>query len=109
MAPTPARTVGGRVRALALRRIGEDGIWIALTSVIFLSAMTLPVSGVMILLGAGVGLMNGLLVVRLKIHPLILTFGMMSILQGVIADHPGVELLSAESGDWHRAKAKQIA
>ena len=35
-------------------------------------------------LGAGVGAINGWLNNRLRIHPLILTFGMLSVLQGVI-------------------------
>jgi ribose/xylose/arabinose/galactoside ABC-type transport system permease subunit len=35
-------------------------------------------------LGAGVGALNGWLNNRLRIHPLILTFGMLSVLQGVI-------------------------
>ena len=48
------------------------------------AALTLPVAAVMLLLGAGIGFVNGSLVNRLKLHPLILTFGMLSILQGVI-------------------------
>ncbi|SLN64191.1 ABC transporter permease [Oceanibacterium hippocampi] len=47
-------------------------------------AYTLAVAAMMILLGASVGLVNGTLVNRLKLHPLILTFGMLSILQGLI-------------------------
>lgn len=39
---------------------------------------------VSIALGAVVGLVNGELVNRLKVHPLILTFGMLSVLQGLI-------------------------
>ena len=44
-----------------------------------LSALLLAVA-----LGAGVGTINGWLLNRLRIHPLILTFGTLSILQGVI-------------------------
>lgn len=35
-------------------------------------------------LGLGIGAVNGILVNRLRVHPLILTFGMLSVLQGVI-------------------------
>ena len=38
----------------------------------------------MLLLGAAIGRVNGVLVNRLRLHPLILTFGMLSILQGTI-------------------------
>ncbi len=48
------------------------------------AAMTLPAVGLAIVLGAGVGFLNGWLNNRLRIHPLILTFGMLSVLQGVI-------------------------
>lgn len=48
------------------------------------ASLTLPVTVLMLLLGAGIGLINGTLVNRLKLHPLILTFGMLSILQGAI-------------------------
>ncbi|MGE4250584.1 MAG: ABC transporter permease [Parvibaculaceae bacterium] len=47
-------------------------------------SLTLIVVPLMLLLGAAIGLINGVLVNRLKLHPLILTFGMLSILQGVI-------------------------
>ncbi|MGE0238496.1 MAG: ABC transporter permease [Parvibaculaceae bacterium] len=47
-------------------------------------SLTLAVGGAMLLLGGGIGLVNGVLVNRLRIHPLILTFGMLSILQGAI-------------------------
>ena len=46
--------------------------------------LTLPVAALMLVLGAGVGLVNGVLVNRLRLHPLILTFGMLSVLQGII-------------------------
>ena len=46
--------------------------------------LTLPVDALMLALGAGVGLVNGVLVNRLRLHPLILTFGMLSVLQGII-------------------------
>ena len=45
---------------------------------------TLPVVVAMLALGAGVGLLNGFLLNRLRLNPLILTFGMLSILQGAI-------------------------
>lgn len=45
---------------------------------------TLPVAALMLLLGAGVGFVNGMLLNRLRLHPLILTFGMLSVLQGLI-------------------------
>lgn len=38
----------------------------------------------MLALGAGIGAANGFLLVALRLHPLILTFGMMSVLQGAI-------------------------
>lgn len=47
-------------------------------------SMTAAVALAMLALGAGIGLFNGFLVNRLDIHPLILTFGMLSVLQGVI-------------------------
>jgi ribose transport system permease protein len=48
------------------------------------AAMTLPVVALMLLLGAGIGAGNGLLANLLRVHPLILTFGMLFVLQGVI-------------------------
>jgi len=48
------------------------------------SHMTLPVVILMLLLGLLIGTVNGTLVNRLHVHPLILTFGMLSILQGTI-------------------------
>lgn len=47
-------------------------------------SLTLVVVMLMLLLGASIGVVNGVLVNRLKLHPLILTFGMLSILQGLI-------------------------
>jgi ribose/xylose/arabinose/galactoside ABC-type transport system permease subunit len=47
-------------------------------------AMTVPAVLLALALGAGVGLVNGSLNNWLRIHPLILTFGMLSILQGAI-------------------------
>jgi ribose/xylose/arabinose/galactoside ABC-type transport system permease subunit len=44
----------------------------------------LPAVGVALALGCGAGLANGLLGRALRVHPLILTFGMLSILQGAI-------------------------
>jgi len=48
------------------------------------SSLVVPVLGLALFIGAGVGLINGVLVNRLLIHPLILTFGMLSVLQGAI-------------------------
>lgn len=48
------------------------------------TAMTLPIVVAMLLLGAGIGAGNGLLANTLRVHPLILTFGMLFVLQGVI-------------------------
>jgi ribose/xylose/arabinose/galactoside ABC-type transport system permease subunit len=47
-------------------------------------SLTFAVALAMLVLGASVGLVNGFLVNRFRLHPLILTFGMLSILQGVI-------------------------
>lgn len=47
-------------------------------------AMTLPVVALMLVLGMGIGAANGLLANTLRVHPLILTFGMLFVLQGVI-------------------------
>ncbi len=48
------------------------------------SAMTAPAILLALGTGAGSGALTGLLATRLRIHPLILTLGMMSALQGVI-------------------------
>jgi ribose transport system permease protein len=48
------------------------------------SIWTLPVVLLAAGLGLGVGSINGFLVNRLRIHPLILTLGMLSVLQGAI-------------------------
>lgn len=47
-------------------------------------AMSLGVIVLMLALGGIIGGFNGVMVNRLKVHPLILTFGMLSLLQGVI-------------------------
>lgn len=47
-------------------------------------SLTIVVMGGALVLGAGVGAFNGILVNALRIHPLILTFGMLSVLQGLI-------------------------
>jgi ribose transport system permease protein len=46
--------------------------------------LALPVSLGALVLGLGIGAVNGSLIALLRIHPLILTFGMFSILEGVI-------------------------
>ncbi|MBX6369856.1 MAG: ABC transporter permease [Rhodospirillales bacterium] len=48
------------------------------------SAAAVPVVALALLLAAAVGALNGVLSNRLRIDPLILTFGMLSVLQGVI-------------------------
>ncbi len=48
------------------------------------SSATIPAVLVALALGCAVGALNGFLNNRLRIHPLILTFGMLSVLQGVI-------------------------
>lgn len=48
------------------------------------AALTLPVALLMLLVGAAIGLVNGWLLNTLRLHPLILTFGMLSVLQGTI-------------------------
>lgn len=48
------------------------------------SAYTVPAIGLALAVGCGVGLINGVLNNWLRVHPLILTFGMLSILQGAI-------------------------
>lgn len=62
------------------------GLVVVLTCAIANGASTwaLPVALLAAGLGLGIGSVNGLLVNRLRIHPLILTLGMLSVLQGVI-------------------------
>ncbi|MBW3098989.1 ABC transporter permease [Pseudohoeflea coraliihabitans] len=48
------------------------------------TSMTLPVAMLMLCIGAGIGFFNGVLLNLLRLHPLILTFGMLSVLQGII-------------------------
>jgi ribose/xylose/arabinose/galactoside ABC-type transport system permease subunit len=48
------------------------------------SAYAAPAVGLALLVGAGVGAANGVLINTLRVHPLILTFGMMSVVQGAI-------------------------
>lgn len=48
------------------------------------AALTVPVALLMLTAGAAIGAANGLLLNLLRLHPLILTFGMLSILQGAI-------------------------
>jgi ribose/xylose/arabinose/galactoside ABC-type transport system permease subunit len=48
------------------------------------TARILPAVGLALAVGCGVGVINGLLLNRLRLHPLILTFGMLSVLQGII-------------------------
>ncbi|MBB3931153.1 ribose transport system permease protein [Kaistia hirudinis] len=48
------------------------------------AAMILPVAVGVVLLGMVIGGLNGLLVITLRIHPLIVTLGMGAVLQGVV-------------------------
>ncbi|HKY95333.1 MAG TPA: ABC transporter permease [Kiloniellales bacterium] len=48
------------------------------------SALTLPAVLLALAVGAGGGVLNGLLYNLLRVHPLILTFGMLSVFHGVI-------------------------
>ncbi|MBN9068895.1 MAG: ABC transporter permease [Rhizobiales bacterium] len=48
------------------------------------AALTLPVVALMVAVGAVIGMLNGVLLNTLRLHPLILTFGMLSVLQGAI-------------------------
>ena len=48
------------------------------------SSLLLPVAAAMLAVGAAVGLVHGWLVERWRVEPLILTFGTLSILQGII-------------------------
>lgn len=62
------------------------GLVVVLSSVLLdgEATLTLPVVALMIMVGAGIGLINGTLLNTLRLHPLILTFGMLSVLQGAI-------------------------
>lgn len=64
--------IAGLVVVLACWMLGND------------PSLTFAVVALMLLLGASIGAFNGLLINRLKLHPLILTFGMLSVLQGAI-------------------------
>lgn len=64
--------IAGLVVVLACWMLGGD------------PSLTVAVVPLMLLLGAGIGAFNGLMVNRLRVHPLILTFGMLSALQGTI-------------------------
>ena len=48
------------------------------------SEMAIPAAALGLLIGLAGGLLNGLLITLVRIHPLILTYGMLSVLQGVI-------------------------
>jgi ribose/xylose/arabinose/galactoside ABC-type transport system permease subunit len=102
------RTVGNLVNvlnqsaALAILSIGQTfvivaglmdlsvgmliGLIVVITSDVMQgqSSLTLLAIVAALGLGLGIGLINGVLNNRLRIHPLILTFGMMSVLQGAI-------------------------
>jgi ribose transport system permease protein len=48
------------------------------------SSLALPLSLLALAIGLGIGMVNGLLVSTLRIHPLILTFGMFWVIEGAI-------------------------
>ncbi|MCZ4353934.1 ABC transporter permease [Roseovarius aestuarii] len=60
------------------------GLVVVLTCALSPEYALLPVMLAMMCLGAGVGVLNGVMFTRLRLNPLILTFGMMSVLHGVI-------------------------
>jgi len=62
------------------------GLVVVLSSVMLNgdATLTLPVVALMLLVGAAIGTLNGVLLNSLRLHPLILTFGMLSVLQGAI-------------------------
>jgi ribose/xylose/arabinose/galactoside ABC-type transport system permease subunit len=62
------------------------GLIVVVTSDLMNGQSAMTAIGILVALGlgGGIGLVNGLLNNLLRIHPLILTFGMLSILQGVI-------------------------
>lgn len=62
------------------------GLVVVLSSVLLNgdAGLTLPVVGLMLLVGGALGTLNGVLLNILRLHPLILTFGMLSVLQGAI-------------------------
>ncbi len=62
------------------------GLVVVLSSVLLNgdATLTLPVAALMLLVGVSIGALNGLLLNTLRLHPLILTFGMLSVLQGSI-------------------------
>ncbi|RYE10073.1 MAG: ABC transporter permease [Hyphomicrobiales bacterium] len=62
------------------------GLVVVLSSVLLNgdATLTLPIVALMLLVGAAIGTLNGVLLNTLRLHPLILTFGMLSVLQGAI-------------------------
>lgn len=102
------RTVGNLVNvlnqsaALAILSVGQTfviiaglmdlsvgmliGLIVVVTSDLMQGASSLTALAIIAALGLGlgIGLINGILNNRLRVHPLILTFGMMSVLQGAI-------------------------
>ncbi|MCA9889626.1 MAG: ABC transporter permease, partial [Anaerolineae bacterium] len=75
---------------------GGEGIDLSVASVVTLGAiltfrltdgqdaLILPVLGLVMLVGAGIGLVNGLGIVFLRIPPLVMTLAMAGVVQGVI-------------------------
>ncbi len=62
------------------------GLVVVITSDLMNGQSAMTAAGILVALGlgAGIGLVNGVLNNLLRVHPLILTFGMLSVLQGAI-------------------------
>jgi len=98
--PANLANIGRQIGVLGILAIGQTfviaagavdlsvgmlaGLVVVLTCALSPEYPLLPVLAAMLCLGAGVGVLNGLLVTRLRLNALILTFGMMSVLHGVI-------------------------
>lgn len=57
----------------------------------------LPAAGLALTIGLAVGAFQGLIISRVRIHPFVLTFGMMSILQGIILVFTNYQTVGAVS------------
>lgn len=61
-------------------------------------SLVIPVAGLMLLLGAVVGLINGLLVTRLHVNAFIVTLGMFSVLRGLALGYSSEPIGSVPTG-----------